>query len=98
MEGSEWGRVGGRGRGRVLSGEEVVVCAWRVVLMKILSYNVRGLGGGEKRVEVRRLVQEKCPFVLCIRESKLRVVDDFLIKSIWGDAPCSYSFQPSVGA
>jgi len=29
--------------------------------MKILSYNVRGLGGVEKRVEVRRLVQEKQP-------------------------------------
>jgi len=30
---------------------------WKVVSMKILSYNTRGLGGGgEKRVEVRRLV------------------------------------------
>jgi len=33
--------------------------------MKVLSYNVRGLGGGEKRVEVRRLVQENA---LCIQE------------------------------
>lgn len=39
---------------------------WRVVLMKVLSYNVMGLDGGEKRVEVRRLAQEKNPFVLCI--------------------------------
>jgi len=44
--------------------------------MKILSYNVRGLGGGEKRVEVRRLVTEKNPFILCIQESKLILVDD----------------------
>lgn len=29
---------------------------WRVVEMKILSYNVRGLGGFEKRAEVRNLV------------------------------------------
>jgi len=25
-------------------------------------------------------------------------IDGFLIKSIWGDAPCDYSYQLSVGA
>lgn len=39
---------------------------WIAVTMKVISYDVRGLGGVEKRVEVRRLVQEKNPFVLCI--------------------------------
>jgi hypothetical protein len=34
--------------------------------MKIISYNARGLGGGEKRVEIRRLVQEKSPYMVCI--------------------------------
>jgi hypothetical protein len=34
--------------------------------MKVVSFNVRGLGGDEKRAEVRRLVHEKKPFVLCI--------------------------------
>jgi len=66
--------------------------------MKVISYNVRGLSGVEKIVEVCRLVQEKNPFVLCIQESKLSYVDDNLIKEIWGDAPYSYSYQPSVGA
>jgi len=66
--------------------------------MKVISYNVRGLGGGEKRVEVRRFVQENNPFVLCIQESKLSIVDEFLVKSIWGISPCGFSFQPSVGA
>lgn len=31
--------------------------------MKLLSFNVRGLGGWEKRREVQRLVREKNPFV-----------------------------------
>jgi len=66
--------------------------------MKLLSYNVMGLGGGEKREEVRKLVYEKHPFVLCIQESKLGVVDDLMIKSIWGNTACGYSYQPSVGA
>jgi len=28
----------------------------------------------------------------------LGFVDDFLVKSIWGNAPFGFSFQPSVGA
>jgi hypothetical protein len=37
-----------------------------VLSMKVLSYNVRGLGGGEKRAEVRRLVTKKQLMVLCM--------------------------------
>jgi len=66
--------------------------------MKVLSYNVRGLGGFEKRNEVHWLVQEKLPFVAGLQESKLEMVDNFLVKSIWGCSPCGYSFQPSTGA
>jgi len=47
--------------------EELEGWGRKVVVMKVLAYNVRGLGGVEKRVEVRRLVQEKNPFVLCIQ-------------------------------
>jgi len=65
--------------------------------MKVLSYNVRSLGGGEKKVEVRRLVGEKKP-VVCIQETKMFVLTDQVIKATWGDTPCGYSFQPSVGA
>jgi len=34
--------------------------------MKIVSWNVRGLGGFEKRREVRKLVGEKKSSILCI--------------------------------
>lgn len=44
--------------------------------MKIISFNVRGLGGWEKRREVRKLVNEHSPWVLCIQETKLQAVDD----------------------
>jgi exonuclease III len=57
-----------------------------VEVMKIISYNVRGLGGGEKRVEVRKLVLEKHPWVLCLQESKLSTVNDLVVKSFWGDS------------
>ena len=66
--------------------------------MKLLSWNVRGLGGVEKRREVSALVRERKPFILCIQETKLPVFDASVCKSIWGDDNVYYSYQPSVGA
>jgi len=44
------------------------------------------------------LVQDKHPFVFYLQESKLSLVDNFLIKSLWGSDPCGFSFQASVDA
>jgi hypothetical protein len=38
-----------------------------ILLMKITSYNVLGIGGFEKRSDVCRLVHEKNPSVLCVQ-------------------------------
>lgn len=64
----------------------------------MVLYNARGLGSGEKRVEIQRLVNENHLFVLCIQETKLSVIDDWFIKSFWGDAPNGFSYQPPLGA
>jgi len=56
------------------------------------------LGGGEKKVEVRRLVLEKNPLVLCIQETKMQTMNDGIITSIWGNHEYGYSYQPSIGA
>ena len=79
-------------------GGEVVLWGWSMVKMKILSYNARGLGSFEKRAEVRNFIREKHPFVVCLQESKLGMVADYIIKSVWGDVGCEYSYQASVGA
>jgi len=54
----------------VLGGRGMVVGV-RVCVMRLVSWNVRGLGGLEKRKEVKDLVKEKLPFVLCLQETKL---------------------------
>ena len=69
-----------------------------LVQMKIVSYNVRGLRGFEKISEVKRLVTDKKPVVLCLQETKLSVVDDLLINSIWGNSSLGFSYQSSIGA
>lgn len=69
-----------------------------MVVMKIISWNVRGLGGFEKRREVNQLVREKNPFILCLQESKLSVVNDLVCKALWNDSSVDFSFKPSIGA
>lgn len=66
--------------------------------MKLLSWNVRGLGGPEKRKEVRSIVKEKRPLIMCLQETKLQVCDTRLSSAVWEGQQCAFSFRPSVGA
>ena len=66
--------------------------------MKIISWNVRGLGGVEKKREVSQLVREKCPLILCIQETKLAVCNNVLCNSLWNNSSVEYSYQPLMGA
>ena len=56
----------------------------RVCKMRIVSWNVHGLGGLEKRKEVKELVKDKAPLELCIQETKLQVIDDFFMYIVVG--------------
>jgi len=66
--------------------------------MKITFWNVRGLGSFEKRKEVWKLVGEKKPYILCLQESKLQMLDGFVCSSLWGSSPHGYLFRSSVCA
>ncbi|XP_045791342.1 uncharacterized protein LOC123886049 [Trifolium pratense] len=66
--------------------------------MKIISWNIRGLGGPEKRKEVRQMVGELKPFILCIQETKLQNCDTFLSSTLWGSSSHGFSYRPSAGA
>jgi exonuclease III len=66
--------------------------------MKIISWNIRGLGRLDKRKEVRKLVGEKNPLIVCLQETKLQVCNDFLCSSLWGTTSFGFSFRPSSGA
>jgi hypothetical protein len=36
--------------------------------------------------------------VLCIQETKMEMMNDQMIKALWGKGVHSYSYQPSIGA
>ncbi|GAU49521.1 hypothetical protein TSUD_407540 [Trifolium subterraneum] len=69
-----------------------------VCLMKIISWNVRGLCGLEKRKEVLKLVGDLNPLILCLQVTKLQTCEDFLCSTLWGNPPHTFSYRPSVGA
>lgn len=53
--------------------------------IKILSYNVRGLGGRVKREVIRQIIQKEEVDVVCIQESKLTKFDSKVCNEVWGD-------------
>jgi len=77
---------------------ETVCVEELVVPMKVISYNIRGLGSSEKRKEILKLVKHHRQWILCIQEPKLEVVNDFVCVSQWGNSSFGYSYRPSVGA
>ncbi|KEH25499.1 endonuclease/exonuclease/phosphatase family protein [Medicago truncatula] len=66
--------------------------------MKLVSWNIRGLGGVEKKREVRSLLKEKSLFIVCLQETKLQVCDDGICSSMWDLKLMAFSFRPSQGA
>ncbi|KAK2414609.1 DNA-(apurinic or apyrimidinic site) endonuclease [Trifolium repens] len=66
--------------------------------MKIVSWNIRGLGGLEKRKEVRKLVGELGPSILCLQKTKLQTFDASLSLALWGNSSHVCSYRSSVGA
>lgn len=47
--------------------------------MKLVSWNIRGLSSDTKKRSARKLVE-------LIQESKLEMVDEFLVQRLWYDA------------
>ncbi|XP_028101025.1 uncharacterized protein LOC114300334 [Camellia sinensis] len=66
--------------------------------MKILSWNVRGLGRPEKRGKIKRLVRERGVDVLFLQETKRRIMEDHFVKSIWPYEEMDYMVVDSVGS
>ena len=66
--------------------------------MKIMTYNIRGLGGRIKRKVVKQLVKEKEVEMLCIQESKLEIVDLRICKQVWGDSEVEWKVIPALNS
>lgn len=65
--------------------------------MKIVSYNIRGLGTAVKKRNIRKLVTAENPDFLYIQETKREIVDARLCLSLWGNNDFAWVFSTSIG-
>lgn len=68
-----------------------------MLFMKIVSLNIRGLGGGIKRRELKKFVKKERLDLLCIQETKMEWISQEVCNSIWDDVDFSWSYLPSIG-
>lgn len=54
-----------------------------LVVMKIMSWNVRGLGRSDKRSRVKLLIKERRVDVLLLQETKKSNIDEIFVRFIW---------------
>ncbi len=65
---------------------------------KILSWNVRGLHEGDKRLQIRNLLKDWSADLICFQETKLELVTRRLVRSLWSCHYVDWVFLGSVGA
>ncbi|GAU23240.1 hypothetical protein TSUD_172690 [Trifolium subterraneum] len=65
--------------------------------MIISSFNIRGMGSRVKRRKVRDLVRAEQLDFLALQETKMEMITDSVVHSLWGSNDCGWAFLPAVG-
>jgi exonuclease III len=66
------------------------------VFLEILCWNVRGLNDPAKRDAVREFIASLRVSVVCLQETRLDVIDDFLVMQCLGPSFDGYVYLPAV--
>lgn len=66
--------------------------------MKIVSWNVRGLGGVKKRRKVLECMSKFRPDMIVLQETKKEVMNDRLVRSSVGGGYSEWSALPAIGS
>ncbi|KAG6633159.1 hypothetical protein CIPAW_12G029100 [Carya illinoinensis] len=65
---------------------------------KIISWNVRGLNDINKRLRIRNMLREWKADIVCLQETKLKMIDRRLVRSLWSRVHIDWAFLASNGA
>jgi exonuclease III len=65
---------------------------------KILSWNVRGLNVSVKRLRVRNLLRQWKANIICLQETKLEIISNNIVRSLWGCPFVDWCYSASYGA
>jgi hypothetical protein len=65
---------------------------------KLLSWNVRGLNEGGKRLRVRSILRQWKADIICLQETKMECISSSLVRSLWGCQHVDWCYLASRGA
>lgn len=66
--------------------------------MKIISWNIRGLGSSVKKRFISKLIKERAPEVLLIQETKVDKFEIDSIRRMWGKVEVDFAEVGAEGA
>ena len=66
--------------------------------MKVLSLNVRGLGGVLRRLMGKEMVRSQKAQIVILQESKLKEVSEKVVKEVWGRRQVDWVAAEAMGA
>src|ERR1044072_299493 len=64
--------------------------------MKIASFNVRGLGNKVKWRKIRDIIAKEGVDMMCIQETKMKLIDRKICNAVWGDSNVEWRFIPAI--
>ena len=65
---------------------------------KIVFWNVRGLNVVEKRLRIRHLIREWKADIVCLQETKLKMINRKIVRSLWSNIYVDWVYLASSGA
>ncbi|ONH99726.1 hypothetical protein PRUPE_6G046000 [Prunus persica] len=65
--------------------------------MKIISWNIRGLGSRRKRLVLKEQLVWLRPEIVILQETKKQAIDRRLVASVWGSRFRDWVCVPSTG-
>jgi exonuclease III len=66
--------------------------------LKILSWNVRGLNDRGKRLCIKNMIKDWQADIICLQETKLKLITDPIVRSLWRCRYVDWLFLGSSGA
>jgi exonuclease III len=66
--------------------------------LKLISWNVRGLHDQDKRYQVRHFLKLWGADVICLQETKLKLINRGIVRSLWGIHHVDWVYPGSEGA
>ena len=66
--------------------------------MKLISYNVRGLGRGVKWGAIRRMIKQEAVDLICLQETKKEMIDKPMCQALWGHGDVNWEMIPATNS